>query len=946
MSKLNQLAKIGQSTWYDYIRRQFITGGELKDLIDKGLRGVTSNPSIFEKAIAGSNDYDEDLKSLIGKGLSTQEIYEKLALKDIELATDLMLPVYKKTNRLDGYVSIEVSPKLAHLTDKTIEQAKRIFALLNKPNVMIKVPATEDGLPAITELIGSGINVNVTLIFNIENYKKVAEAYLNGLELLLERNGDLSKVASVASFFISRIDTAADKELDKVHAHDLKGKIAIANAKNSYLAFEKIFRGDRWNKLKENGATVQRLLWASTGTKNPLYPDTLYVDGLIGNPTVNTIPPTTFNALLDHGKIASTLDKNSEQAIEQLEALKKKGIDLDKITNQLQKDGVQSFSISFENIMIAIEEKIERIKKDEKLFKTSLGNYQKDVDSIITELKEQNVIDRIWAKDYTVWGDKPDEITNRLGWLKSPEVSMEMMDDINEFVESVKKDGLTHALLLGMGGSSLAPEVFRLTFGVKERYLDLAVLDSTHPESVLEKAKQFDPEKTLYIVSTKSGGTVETLSFMKFFYNQTLKKVGKENTGKHFIAITDPGSKLEQIASQLKFRKTFLNDPDIGGRYSALSLFGVVPAALIGVDLNELLDSAAVMVCNSEGSNCPVNGNNTPAILGCIMGKLADSGRDKITFITSDELSYFGAWVEQLIAESTGKNGKGILPVVGEEVTTPEFYSDDRLFIYLHLINDKSIDAVVQALNDAGHPVVEIVLKDIYELGGEYFRWEMATAIAGWVIGIKPFDQPNVEAAKILAKEMLAEYLKEGKLPQPNAKFNSDGLKVFTESNTNNLNSLINEFFGDNDKQFRNKDNEYVAIHAYVKPDGVITEQLHKLRTAIQKKYNSAVTVGYGPRFLHSTGQLHKGDEGRGVFIQIISKINEDASIPDNAGEDKSNMTFGVLITSQAFGDRQSLLGNNRKVISFQLETDVNSALEILNNNFTLYNDTKVDRLL
>jgi len=939
MSKLNQLAEIGQSIWYDYIRRQFITGGELNDLIDKGLRGVTSNPSIFEKAIAGSNDYDEDLKSLIGKDLSTEEIYEKLAFKDIELATDLMLPVYEKTNRLDGYVSIEVSPKLAHLTDKTIEQAKRIFAFLKKPNVMIKVPATEEGLPAITELIGSGINVNVTLIFNIENYKGVAEAYLNGLELLLERNGDLSKVASVASFFISRIDAAADKELDRVHVDDLKGKIAIANAKNSFLAFEIIFSGDRWNKLKDNGATVQRLLWASTGTKDPLYSDTLYIDSLIGNPTVNTVPPATFNALLDHGKIASTLDKNTEQAIVQLEAFKKHGIDLDKITNQLQKDGVQSFSKSFENIMIAIKDKSERIKTDEKLFKTSLGNYQKDVDNTIAELKEQNVIDRIWAKDYTVWGEKPDEIVNRLGWLKSPEVSMEMMDEINEFVEAVKNDGLTHALLLGMGGSSLAPEVFRLTFGVKEGYLDLAVLDSTHPESVLEKAKQFNPEKTLYIVSTKSGGTVETLSFMKFFYNQTLKKVGKENTGKHFIAITDPGSKLEQISKQLNFRKTFLNDPDIGGRYSALSLFGVVPAALIGVDLNELLDNAAVMVCNSEGSNCPVYGNNTPAILGCIMGQLANSGRDKITFITSDELSYFGSWVEQLIAESTGKNNKGILPVVGEELTTPEFYYDDRLFIYLHLINDKSKDAAVQALNDAGHPVVEILLKDIYELGGEYFRWEMATAIAGWVLNIQPFDQPNVEAAKILAKEMLDKYLTEGTLPQPDAKFNSDGLKVFTESNANNLSSLTNEIFGDNDKQFRNKDNSYVAIQSFLKPDDATIEQLQKFRTAIQKKYKSAVTVGYGPRFLHSTGQLHKGDAGKGVFIQIISKINEDAPIPDNAGEDKSNMTFGVLITSQAFGDRKALIGNKRKVISFQLETEVNSALENLINNFTLHND-------
>ncbi|GBD86497.1 transaldolase [bacterium BMS3Abin03] len=934
MSKLNQLARLGQSIWYDYIRRQFITGGELKILIDKGLRGITSNPSIFEKAIAGSSDYDDDLRELTGKGLSTEEIYEKLALKDIELAAGLMLPVYQSTKTLDGYVSIEVSPKLAHDTEITIREAKRIFAVLNKPNVMIKVPGTKEGLPVITELIGSGINVNVTLLFNAENYRKSAEAYLEGLELLIKRNGDVSKVASVASMFVSRIDVAVDKELDKLNAAELKGKIAIANAKYAYQLFKRIFSSERWNELKEKGASVQRLLWASTGTKNPLYPDTLYVDNLIGKETVNTVPPATFNDFMDHGIVSPTLEINVNEAIEQLDALKKSGIDLDIITNKLQIDGVASFSKSFENLMSAIKEKVERIGKEEKLIRISLAKYQKDFEGTLTQLKEEKIVQRIWEKDYTVWSDKPDEITNRLGWLKSPEVSLEMIDDINEFVESVKKDGFTRALLLGMGGSSLAPEVFRLTFGVKDGYLDLAVLDSTHPEAVLEKAKQFNPEKTLFIVSTKSGGTVETLSFMKFFYNQTIKKAGKENAGKHFIAITDPGSKLERIASDLNFRKTFLNDPNIGGRYSALSLFGIVPAALIGVDLDALLNNAAVMVCNSEGFNCPVYGDNTPAQLGCAMGELANQGRDKITFITSAELIYFGAWVEQLIAESTGKNGKGILPVVGEEVTTPEFYSDDRLFIYLHLKNDKLKETSVEALKDAGHPIIEIILNNFYDLGGEFFRWEMATAIAGWRIGIQPFDQPNVEAAKILAREMLAKYLKEGKLPQPKPNFETNEMKVFAKTESNNIASLVEEYFGKNEKEFREKENQYVTLQAYVKPDSATSEQLQTLRTLIQKKYKSAVTVGYGPRFLHSTGQLHKGDAGKGVFIQLISKISQDAPIPDEAGDDKSTMSFGVLITSQAFGDRQALLENKRKVISFQLNTSVDSAIKLLINSF------------
>ncbi|MBI1938948.1 MAG: bifunctional transaldolase/phosoglucose isomerase [Ignavibacteriales bacterium] len=934
MLKLNQLASLGQSIWYDYIRRQFITGGELQKLINNGLRGVTSNPSIFEKAIAGSSDYDEDIKSLIDKNLSLTEIYEKLALKDIELACDLMLPVYQATDRLDGYVSIEVNPQLAHKTEATIQEAKRLFALLNKPNAMIKVPATEEGIPVITELIGSQINVNVTLIFNSENYRKVAEAYLSGLELLIQRKGDLSKVASVASFFISRIDAAVDKELEKIGNKDLQRKAAIANAKYSYKIFNELSHGLRWRNFEKHGARTQRLLWASTGTKNPLYPDTIYVDGLIGKQTVNTVPPTTFNDFMDHGIVAVTLDNGLEEAIDQLDELKKLGINLDEITNQLQKEGTIAFSKSFDTIMNSLNEKIDRIKKEKVLFKVNAVNYQSTIDNATMELKQKRIVERIWEKDFTVWSDKPNEITNRLGWLKSPEVSLEMSDEINGFVETVKKDGYTNVLLLGMGGSSLAPEVFSKTFGTKEGYLNLEILDSTHPEAVLEYAERFDPSKTLYIVSTKSGGTVETFSFMKFFYNQALKKVGKENVGKHFIAITDPGSGLETVAKQLNFRKIFLNDSNIGGRYAALSLFGIVPATLIGIDIKKLLNNAEVMVCNSEGSNCPVHGDNTPAKLGVVMGALAEVGRDKVTFITSEKLSFFGSWVEQLIAESTGKLGKGILPVVGEEVLQPTFYSNDRLFVYLKLENDSANDKAVEKLKEAGYPVVEVVLKDIYDLGGEFFRWEMATVISGWKIGINPFDQPNVEAAKILARELLAQYSRDGKLPQPQVSFESDGIKVYSPNNENNFTDLVEEYFGKGDKGFREKGNQYISIHAYMNPSKELDKHLHTFQTNLQKKYQSAVTVGYGPRFLHSTGQLHKGDAGKGVVIQIISRGEKDAPIPDNAGDDKSSMSFGTLITAQAFGDSQALFKNNRIVISFEIESINHDKIVTLINMF------------
>lgn len=930
MLKLNQLASLGQSIWYDYIRRQFVTRGELQSLIEKGLRGVTSNPSIFEKAIAGSSDYDEDIKELIKQDLSVEDIYEKLALKDIEIAADLMLPVYEKTNSLDGYVSIEVSPKLAHDTKGTIEEAKRLHKILNKKNVMIKVPATQEGLPAITELIGSGINVNVTLIFNIDNYKQVAEAYLSGLELLLERGGDVSKVSSVASFFISRIDAAVDKELDKINAQHLKGKIAIANAKKAYQEFEKIFHNGRWKPLEKRGARVQRLLWASTGVKNPSYPDTIYVDGLIGKRTVNTVPPVTFNDFMDHGSLIITLDENLDEANDQLKELGELKIDLDKITKQLQTEGLELFSKSFENLMKAIEEKIERIKKKEKTFNVFPGDYQSAIDNAMMDLKMECIVERIWEKDFKVWSDSPNEITNRLGWLKSPDVSLEMSDEIIEFVESVKKDGYKNALLLGMGGSSLAPEVFSKTFGTKNGYLNLEILDSTHPEAVKKYSEKFNPKETLYIVSTKSGGTVETFSFMKFFYNQTLTKVGKENVGQHFIAITDPKSGLETTAKQLNFRKIFLNDPNIGGRYAALSLFGIVPAALLGIDIKELLDRAAIMVCNCEAANCPIHGDNTSAKLGVVMGELANRGRDKITFITSDQLSYFGNWVEQLIAESTGKIGKGILPVVGEEVLTPDNYSDDRLFVYLRLENDHSKDSQVQELIKAGYPFVEIILKDIYDLGGEFFRWEMATAIAGWRIGITPFDQPNVESAKILAREMLAQYANEGTIYTPNPNFEFDSVKVYSTDQSTNLNSLFINQFGSNAKEFREKGTNYFAIQAYVNPSEKIDESINFLRTYLQSKYKSAVTFGYGPRFLHSTGQLHKGDAGKGVFIQLISNARNDIPIPDEAGSDKSTMTFGTLIRAQAFGDRKALKNAGRKVISFLFDSDDEKSVKLL----------------
>jgi transaldolase/glucose-6-phosphate isomerase len=917
MTRLHELNRLGQSIWYDNIRRALLDSGELARLIEAGVSGVTSNPSIFEKAIAGSTDYDDALRELVDAGKTVDEIYEALALDDIGRAADLLRPIFDETEGADGYVSLEVSPTLAHDTERTIAEARRLFGALDRPNVMIKVPATAAGFPAIETLIAGGININATLMFSLAQYAEVAQAYLRGLEKLAARGGDLSRVASVASFFVSRVDTAVDRALEThPEGEDLKGKIAIANAKMAYASFGEIFSGKRWEKLAAQGARMQRPLWASTSTKNPQYPDTLYVDQLIGPHTVNTVPPHTLKAVMDHGTVAPTLEADIEEARDQVARLARLGVDLDAITAQLLEDGVASFAKSFESLMDSIASKREQLLAGWQHLSAQLGPYQETVDEALAEMEENRIVKRIWSHDHTVWKPEPKEITNRLGWLNTAQVMRDSLDRLQALAEAVRVDGYTHALLLGMGGSSLAPEVFRKTFGVKDGYLDLAVLDSTDPGAVLAFAERLDPARTLFIVATKSGGTVETLSFFKFFYNHVMEVVGAKRAAEHFIAITDPGSKLVDLAERYAFRDVFLNDPDIGGRYSALSHFGLVPAALIGMDLAGLLDRAleAATACNSD-----VEAEDNPgAWLGAALGELAKTGRDKLTFAISPSIVSFGDWVEQLIAESTGKEGKGILPVVGEPLGAPAVYGKDRLFLHLRLEGDDSQDGAIEALERAGHPVVRVRQHDDYGLGAQMFMWEMATAVAGQRLDINPFNQPNVEAAKVLARSMVAEYAEKGALPSgESAPLTADTLESFLEQAQQ----------GD---PRTGLGRSYIALQAYVQPTAEIDKLLKRLRVQLRDRYKLATTVGYGPRFLHSTGQLHKGDAGNGLFIQFTADAERDAAIPDEAGKPDSSMTFGVLKMAQALGDGQALLEAGRRVIRFDLGTDAAGGLKRL----------------
>jgi len=917
MGKIKRTAELGQSIWLDYIRRFFITSGDLQTLVDRGLGGVTSNPTIFEKAITGSSDYDDDLVRFMVEGKSDEEIYDELTRTDIAMAADILSTVYRGTHGKDGFVSLEVNPLFARDTASTIDEARRLFQALNRPNIMIKIPATPEGIPAIEALIGEGINVNVTLLFSISQYEAAARAYINGLKKQAEGRADLRMVASVASFFVSRVDTAVDSELDSLGKKDLQGKAAVANAGVAYGLFREIFSGPEWEELAGRGARVQRPLWASTGTKNPVYSDTLYVDTLIAPDTVNTLPPATLNAFEEHGKAALSLEKNIDEARAFLETLSKTGVDLDRITNDLLEDGIGKFVDSFQSLMAGITKKRELLSGDRKKYVTSLGEHEPDVHETLVNLKENRIMTRIWDHDHTVWKPEPEEITNRLGWLNSPENMTGVVPQIIEFTNDVREEGFKRAVLLGMGGSSLAPDLFARVFHTADGYLELHVLDSTDPDAVRELTEAVNPAETLFIVSTKSGTTAETLSFFKHFFNITSASVGSSKTGGHFIAITDPKSSLVDLAEKHSFREVFLNDPDIGGRYSALSYFGLVPAALAGVDIAKLLDRASTAAYNCEPGNCPVKGDNSGAQLGTAMGTLALEGRDKLTLVTSLPIEAFGAWAEQLLAESTGKEGKGILPVDGEILGTPEIYGPDRLFVYLRLAGDSTYDDAVENLKDSGHPVIQINLDDLYDLGGEFFRWEMATAVAGHVLGINPFDQPNVESAKDQTRQMLAAFTKDGTLPAREPSLEDDGIAVYTEISAGSLADAITGFLD------QAASGDYVALQAYIKPSEDTWAELQELRLKIRDISGIATTAGYGPRFLHSTGQLHKGDGGRGLFIQITSQGASDLPIPDEAGSEDSSISFGVLKTAQAMGDGQALADSGRRVIRFELGSDV-----------------------
>ncbi len=657
----------------------------------------------------------------------------------------------------------------------------------------------------------------------------------------------------------------------------------------------------------------------------------MYIEELIGPDTVNTVPPATLEAFRHHGKPRQSLTEDLDGARKTMADLAGVGIVMKDVTDKLTADGVKLFADAFDALLAAVEKNTKRSTTPAPRTNPQSASLPADLDAAVkknlNDWRASGNVRRLWQHDASLWTGEDE--ANWLGWLDVTDEQLANAAKLKEFANEVKRAGFSDILLLGMGGSSLCPEVFALTFGQTPGFPRLHILDSTDPAQIRSVEKKLDLAKTLFIVSSKSGSTLEPNIYKQYFFERVQQTVGnkdKDKAGSHFIAITDPGSKVQLVAERDHFRHIFYGLPSIGGRYSALSNFGMVPAAAMGLDTGKFLARAKEMVEACKPST-PIE-QNPGAMLGLIIGTAAKLGRDKITLITSPGIGDLGAWLEQLIAESTGKLGKGIIPVDREQLGAPDVYGSDRIFAYLRLESapDAAQDAKVAALEKAGHPVVRIAVSDIYNLGQEFFRWEIATAVAGSILGINAFNQPDVEASKIVTKQLTSEYELTGALPPEKPIFEEAGFKLFTDDkNAADLAKAIGS-----DRSLENYlrahlarlgPGDYFGLLGYVEMNAEHESLLQGLRMTVRDRKRVATCLGFGPRFLHSTGQAYKGGPNSGVFLQVTCDDAQDLPVPGQ------KYTFGVVKAAQARGDFQVLADRKRRALRVHLGTDVKAGL-------------------
>ena len=937
MKPLFELLEHGQSYWLDNLSRAMIESGELRRRVEEeGLRGVTSNPAIFRKAISSGDAYDEEIAELVGRGAAVPEIYEALVVSDIRAACDVLRPVYDGSDGADGFVSLEVSPRLIHDTPGSVAEGRRLWEAVDRPNLMIKIPGTPAGVPVIEELLYDGINVNVTLLFDVPAYDEVARAHLRALRRRYDDGRPVDAVSSVASFFLSRIDVLVDSLLGhRIDADPspagparLLGRAAVASAKFAYRSFERHYAGEEWEELAAAGARAQRLLWASTSTKNPLYDPVRYVEPLVGPETVNTMPESTIEAVAAGGPITpATIREGYEDAVRVFEGLDRAGIDMVAVAAQLVNEGADKFIAPFDRLLAGLAAKrLDILGPGGRTVLSEAARAGLDA-SLLGALEEMRFARRLYAADPSLWTSDPadhERIAARLGWLDAPARTAARLEEFERLAREIAGEGVEHVVVLGMGGSSLAPAVLADLMPAAPDRPRLHALDDIDPEAVRELEARINPATTLFVVASKSGGTVETLSLFRHFH-RLVEASGVGSPGTRFVALTDPGSPLVGLAHRHGFRSVIETPENVGGRFSALTAFGILPAVLAGLDARGLLASAR-RLADDSGPEVPLAEN--PALgLGVILGRLATAGRDKLTLSTDERLSAFGNWLEQLVAESTGKRGTGIVPVVGEPPRAAHQYADDRVFVHLGLGGDLAPEAATRlsALEQAGHPVVRLRIDDPADLGREFLRWELAVAAAAVILGVNPFDEPDVNEAKERARQRLESMDGPG---TGGASSDSEpdaierGLELYlgrgADANGGGLTERLRRWIDEVDP------GDYVAVLAWFGASDDRQRLANRLREAVAARTGAATTLGYGPRYLHSTGQLHKGGRAGGAYLVLTSDTTEDVAVP-GAG-------YGLagLRRAQALGDQEALEGRGRRVARVNLGWYVEDGLAAL----------------
>jgi len=853
---LLELQRLGQSPWHDNIHRGLLRSGELARLVREGdVTGLTSNPTIFDEAIAHGPEYDSELATLTAAGRPPEAIVDTLVVGDIRTAADAFLPLFQRTRRADGYVSIEVGPTLAHDTAATIRDARRLWRAVNRPNLMVKVPATEAGLPAIEECIAAGINVNVTLIFALRRYAEVIDAYLRGLTRRLEAGMRVDRIASVASFFVSRVDTAVDRLLEdrigaaagerRAQLERLRGKAAIAQAKLAYVVFRERFMGEEFVLLAREGARPQRPLWASTSTKNPAFPDVYYVEALIGPDTVNTMPPATLRAYKDHGHPEDRLGQALDRARGVIAQLAQFGIDMEAVTQRLETEGVAAFTHSWQSLLDTVTRRRDALRLATRT-KARLGPVERAVARALGELASERVGERLWEEDHTLWKRQQGiPGTGSNAWLVVPDADSPAVAAIAAFAADVRAAGLTRAVVCGVGADALPAEFLRRALGVGRGGLDVTALDAADPAQVVAAAERGDPARTLYVLCATGGSATVERAFQVLW--ERVRAAAGDGPGAHFAAIGTPGGALESLAGGHAFRRMFRTPADVSGRWAALSALGLVPAALLGADVSKLLERARRMATACDRVVPP---HHNPGLwLGAALGALVRSGRDKLTLVLPERLVPFGAWIEQLVAGATGKDGRGLIPVLAEPFGPPRLYGKDRLFVHLRL--GAGQDRVAASLAAGGHPMVTIGLADGYDVGGEIVRWEMAVAAASRLLDVHPFAEPETLELEAAARRWPA-----GGSPHP-----AEPLVPAAPDFAARLGTQLAAARG----------RRWVAITAWCARTPRRERILADIRAAIRKRFGVATTLGFGAAAIHATGQLHVGGPPTAIVLDLTA---------------------------------------------------------------------------